>query len=194
MPQPDPRSADTTRLSQTEINALIGALYRTPDLLRLRRIARKMLRARGLDDDPDDLIQEAASRALGMRLGPARRADFVGVFVILMRRSATVWRKRRKRAKEGTNEIARRSINSSAVSAEELIVAEDTYCEKLALFKDDPIAARIIEEKRQGSKGEELRRQSGLTKADFASKCRKIRNRLKAYLRKTEKYDRAPKN
>jgi DNA-directed RNA polymerase specialized sigma24 family protein len=173
-------------LAADEVRAAIEALSET-DWVRLLKVANVYGRNRRLD--PDDLLQEAFTRALeGSRHCP-RGVDIVRFLAEAMRSIASDDLKSRKRKPElhlvpkvGGDEALEFDIPADEPNTEDLLVsrqeAERITASTLALFDDDLIARTIVEGDMEGMEAEELRVLTGLDKTAYASKRRLIRRRI----------------
>jgi DNA-directed RNA polymerase specialized sigma24 family protein len=174
-------------LELEEIEDAVRALG-TPDKLRLRKIAIVYSRAGPLD--PDDLLQEAFTRALdGTRRCP-REVDVVRFLAEVMRSIASDARKALRRHPELRAEPLMVDGGLAFDPADERLNAEEQSLAEeraesvrkviLELFQDDPVAQVLVEGIMEEMGGEELRLLTDLGKTGFASKRRLIRRRIDA--------------
>jgi len=173
-------------LDASEVRAAIEALSEA-DWVRLTRVANAYARNRGLD--PDDLLQEAFTRALeGSRHCP-RAVGIVRFLAEVMRSIASDELKARMRKPElhlvpktGGGVALEFDIAAEEPTAEDNIVSgqevDRIAARVLAFFEDDLIAKTIVEGDMEGMEAEELRVLTGLDKTAYASKRRLIRRRI----------------
>jgi DNA-directed RNA polymerase specialized sigma24 family protein len=173
-------------LALTEIRSTIEALPRA-GWLRLHKVARALCRHTGTE--PQDLLQEAFSRALdGARQCP-RHVDILRFLAGVMRSIASDWSKARRRRPEvslvapsgAVEEVVVRVRDPQPDPDELLAQAQETDGMRQAvldLFADDLVARTLLEGIMDGKQGGDLRSLTGLSKAAFASKRRLIRRRI----------------
>jgi DNA-directed RNA polymerase specialized sigma24 family protein len=183
-------------LAKTEVKRAIEALPRV-GWLRLHKIARAL--SRHTATDPDDLLQEAFQRALnGSRRCP-RDLDIVRFLAGTMRSIASDWAKARKRRPE-VNLLASTGVVEGVVvqvldrrpSPDDVLAsAQEAACMRKALldlFADDGIARAMLSGIMDGKDGEDLRRLTGLSETEFASKRRLVRRRIdKAFAKEVKR-------
>jgi len=174
-------------LSQDEIEEAIRSL-RDPDWIRLAKVARFYCRRRS-HPDPDDLLQEAFTRAVdGSRKCP-RNVGVVRFLAETMRSIASDTMKALGRHPElwtvplvAENDTLSFDPPDCRPTAEQQIVGEEDVAQIkqviVALFVDDPIAQILVEGIMEGMEGDELRALTELGKTAFASKRRLIRRRI----------------
>jgi DNA-directed RNA polymerase specialized sigma24 family protein len=175
-------------LSPAEVREAISRLSDAA-WLRLRKVAHALARHRRLE--PEDLLQEAFTRALeGSRQCP-RNVEVVRFLAEAMRSIASDALKARRRSPEGHaadgDDEARETLedvpDSGPTAEERLSSAQETAQRRravLGLFADDATAQLMVEGVMLGMEGEELRELVGLTPTDFASKRRLVRRRIDA--------------
>jgi RNA polymerase sigma-70 factor (ECF subfamily) len=180
------RETAPDHLSADEARAAIEALSEA-DLVRLTKVAKAYARNRRLD--PDDLLQEAFTRALeGSRCCP-RGVGIVRFLAEAMRSIASDELKARARKPElhlvpktGGGGAMEFDIAAEEPTAEDNMIAsreaDRIMACVLALFDDDLIAKTIVEGDMEGMDAEELRVLTGLDKTAYASKRRLIRRRI----------------
>jgi len=117
----------------------------------------------------EDLIQEALTRVLeGKRAWP-RGLPAVVFLRGVMRSIASDWGPEDRDDSVDVDDIG--YVNHSAT-------AKIDAGKMLALFNDDPVAQKIFIAMLEGSRGEELRKLSGLSAKDYETKRTKMRRRL----------------
>ena len=172
-------------LSRDEIEQAIRSLA-TAGWIRLRKVANAYCRGRALD--PEELLQEAITRALdGSRTCPAG-VDVVRFLAEAMRSIASDTMEALQRQPEFLAEplIDERGnpldIPDPLPTTESRLVdlreAKRIATAVLALFEDDETAAILVMGMMDDMDGEELRELTGLNKTAFASKRRLVRRRI----------------
>jgi DNA-directed RNA polymerase specialized sigma24 family protein len=173
-------------LSANEARAAIEALSEA-DLVRLTKVAKAYARNRRLD--PDDLLQEAFTRAPeGSRRCP-RGVGIVRFLAEAMRSIASDELKARARKPElhlvpetGGGGALEFDIAAEEPTAEDMIASREQVeritADVVALFDDDLIAKTIVEGGMEEMESEELRALTDLDKTAYASKRRLIRRRI----------------
>ena len=117
----------------------------------------------------EDLIQEAFMRVLDGRREWPRGLHVVPFLCGVMRSIAWDWRL----------EVRDEGVEMEATGSEEgQAIARLDAQKVIDLFKDDPIAQKILIGMVDGARGEDLRELSGLTRTEYESKRTKIRRRL----------------
>jgi DNA-directed RNA polymerase specialized sigma24 family protein len=174
--------------SRDEIAAAIRT-FTAADLARLKMVARKY--AFGRPIEPDDLLQEAYSRALDSRVCPAH-VDVVKFLAEAMRSIAHGEAEKVEHkatfvpvATAGVREDEASAVPDQADDAEaQMITAEradiciNVHAEIVALFDDDPIAKLVLEGAMEELTAEEVRDLTGLDKTAYDSKRKLIRRRI----------------
>jgi hypothetical protein len=117
----------------------------------------------------EDLIQEAFMRVLDGRREWPRGLHVVPFLCGVMRSIAWDWRvENRDEGVEGEPTGSEEGHAIARLDAQRVI----------DLFKDDPIAQKILIGMMDGARGEDLRELSGLTRTEYESKRTKIRRHL----------------
>jgi DNA-directed RNA polymerase specialized sigma24 family protein len=173
--------------SRDEVAAAIRSL--TPaDLARLRMVATKY--ALGRPIEPDDLLQEAYSRALSTRVCP----DHVTVVKFLAEAMRSIAHGEAEKLEAATFiPVATTGVSEDegcdipdpsddiqtemiAAEREEMCVAMHTAI--IALFDDDPVAKLVLEGMMEELTAEDVRKLAGLDKTAYDSKRKLIRRRI----------------
>jgi hypothetical protein len=121
----------------------------------------------------EDLLQEMKLRVLAGARVWRRGVDRVGFLAGVMRSIAWEWKERSPDWMPNGPDIE--AEERRAIARLDLLKTIAVY---KSLFKDDPVAQKMIVAIIDGIKGEELRILSGLSKTEYDSKRTKIRRRL----------------
>jgi DNA-directed RNA polymerase specialized sigma24 family protein len=117
----------------------------------------------------EDLFQEAYTRILGGDRTWPRHVEVVAFFHGVIRSVAWDWRRK------GSTE----EVDESTLGSENHPEAARLDIQKvIEIFKDDPIAQKVLIGIAKGLRGEELRKISGLKQTDYETIRTKIRRRL----------------
>ena len=158
--------ASAASYSQAEIAQAIESLaveHKTALIKAARVYARRTVYGH------EDLIQEAFMRVLDGRREWPRGLHVVPFLCGVMRSIAWDWRVENRH--EG--------VEAEPTSSEEgHAIARLDAQRVIELFKDDPIAQKILIGMVDGARGEDLRELTGLTRTEYESKRTKIRRRL----------------
>ena len=182
---------DHASLSETEVAEAIRGLT-TAGWNRLNKIAR--FYACNCAQEPDDLLQEAFTRAIaGSRRCP-RHVDPIRFLAEAMRSIASDGKKaaqRQEKTHANANYAGLRLVvstpNADAVAddaptPEEEVASEEAAAKSkaaiLSLFADDLMAQTIVEGRMEEMEADDIRAVTGLEMIAYASKCRLIRRRI----------------
>lgn len=158
-------------------------------LARLKMVAKKY--AFGRPIEPEDLLQEAFTRALDSRVCPVH-VDIVKFLAEAMRSIAHGENEKVERKlalvpldDTGNREQGAWAVPDPADNAEAGMVATEqarryaaAVAAIMALFSDDPTAKDILEGTMEGMSADELRELTGLDKTGYDSKRKLIRRRI----------------
>ena len=157
--------ASAASYSQAEIAQAIESLA-VEHKTALMKVAR--IYARRTVYGHEDLIQEAFMRVLDGRREWPRGLHVVPFLCGVMRSIAWDWRVENHDGVEVEPTGSEEGHAIARLDAQKVI----------ELFKDDPIAQKILIGMVDGARGEDLRELSGLTRTEYESKRTKIRRRL----------------
>src|SRR4051812_35182185 len=174
--------------SRDEIAAAIRS-FTPADLARLRMVAKKY--ALGRPIEPDDLLQEAYSRALSSRTCP-NHISVVKFLAEAMRSIAHGESEKLENkgtfvsvATSGDFEDEACTIADNADDSQTQIIAAEradrciaTHAAIIALFDDDPTAKLVLEGMMDELAADEVRELTGLDKTGYDSKRKLIRRRI----------------
>lgn len=156
------------------------------DWVRLRKVAYRYARP---EIGPEDLLQEAFTRALDGRTCPAH-VDVVKFLAESMRSIANGEGEKIEHRLPVVSVVAKTGdllpgavkCPDPASNAEERLAAEEIAAHRrrdiLAIFDDDPVAQLIVEGIMEGMSSEELRELSELDETAYDSKRKLIRRRI----------------
>jgi len=159
-------------LSPDEVKAALNALTRV-DIARLNKAAEFFCAVNGFDQ-PNDLLQEALTRALAGQRKCRRGLAFVPFLYGSISSIANAAAKASRRSRidpfaepeDGEEQEDLRADAVELVDPERIAAARDALQKLNALFKDDEEILIVIEAMASGLKGEELRQSLGLSKTD----------------------------
>jgi DNA-directed RNA polymerase specialized sigma24 family protein len=174
-------------LSPDEVKTALDAL--TPkDIAVLSQAADFLCFINGLDQ-PDELLQEALTRALAGQRKCRRNLAFVPFLYGSMRSIASAAAKAAKRSRidpfadlEEAEEAEQLSADAvDLVDPERLAVARDALQKLNEIFKDDEEVLIVIESMASGLKGDELRKSLGLSKTEHDTIRKRMHRRSKPF-------------
>lgn len=177
---------DADAYSLTEALAELGKLS-DEDLLRLRVAARKYTYL--VDYEPDDLVNEAISRAAeGVRNWP------IGLSAVqflrgIMRSVASDWYRAQKRmptqelvSQEGEEIVLEQT--KVHITPERELMAKQNLDQLRSSFHEDPVGQEVFDAMMLGFRGKELQDLHDLTKQELATVLKRIDRRIKAFVAK----------
>ena len=174
-------------LSPDEVKAALNALT-PPDIARLSEAAGFLCLINGLDQ-PDELIQEALTRALAGQRKCRRNLAFVPFLYGSMRSIAHAAAKAARRSlidpfadledAEEAEELRADAID--LVDPERLASGRDSLQKLNELFKDDEEVLIVMESMASGLKGEELRKSLGLSKTEHDTIRKRMHRQSKPF-------------
>jgi DNA-directed RNA polymerase specialized sigma24 family protein len=172
-------------LSRADVDAAIAALTAKEKLILLRG-AELFCYINGFDS-PDDLLQEALTRAIeGQRKCP-RSLPIVPFIWSSMSSIADAAAKRKRRSRidafaepeDAEEEEQLDGTGEEVRDPERLAAARDALAKVEALFQDDVEVSVLIEELANGLKGEELRASLGLTDTELDTIRKRMHRKCK---------------
>lgn len=174
-------------LSPDEVKAALNALTPT-DIARLSQAADFLCFINGLDQ-PDELLQEALTRALAGQRKCRRNLAFVPFLYGAMRSIANAAAKAARRSRidpfadledaEEGEELRGDAVD--LVDPERLASGRDSLQKLNELFKDDAEVLIVIESMASGLKGEELRKSLGLSKTEHDTIRKRMHRKSKPF-------------
>lgn len=174
-------------LSPDEVKAALNGL--TPaDIARLNRAAAFFCTINGFNQ-PNDLLQEALTRALAGKRKCRRDLAFVQFLCGSMRSIANAAAKASRRSRidpfaevdDGEDEEELSAEAVELIDPERLAAARDALQKVNELFKDDEEILIVIEAMASGLKGEELRHSLGLSKTDHETIRKRMHRQSKPF-------------
>jgi len=170
--------------SLSEALAELGKLA-DDDLLRLRVAARKYTYLVGYE--PDDLINEAISRAAeGVRSWPLGLSA-VQFLRGIMRSVASDWYRAQKRmpsqelvSQEGEEIVLEQT--KVHITPERVLMGKQSLDALRSSFQDDPLAEGVFEAMMLGFRGKDLQELHDLTTKELATVLKRIDRRIKAFV------------
>ncbi len=172
-------------LSRADVDAAIAALTAKEKLMLLRG-AELFCYINGFEL-PDDLLQEALTRAVEGRRKCPRSLPIVPFIWSSMRSIADAAAKRKRRSRidifaEPEDAEEEEQLDGAGVEVrdpERLAAARDALAKVETLFQDDVEVSILIEELANGLKGEELRASLGLTDAELDTIRKRMHRKCK---------------
>jgi hypothetical protein len=130
-------------------------------------------------EEPDELVHEAICRVLeGKREWP-RHLEKLGFLAGVIKSIA--WdRKRALIPNVSIDDVKEREVGDKGAD-ERGIIAKIDLRRIMTLFDDDPIAQKMLVGMANGTRGEDLERESGLSPTEYESKRKKIRRRIEKF-------------
>jgi DNA-directed RNA polymerase specialized sigma24 family protein len=165
--------------SHAEVQLEIARLSQA-DLLRLRQIARGLVRAKPIQVEPDELLNEALAKALEGERKIPRDVPVVVALANAMKSIVSNELKSHNVKKVDRGDLdALAEVAQPGPSLEDNVIAQDLRAKLIGLFEDDDTAALLIEgHYLEGMTAAELKTLAGLSDTAYESKMKAIRRRI----------------